>query len=336
MKRIPTYILIISLLLSACRKEEEQPASNVVINELMVRSEQMTTTKAYTQGEITEFETNDSIRVFGFFKAATGDPATRFMPPIADVVPGATYVYERDVNGWHRFLNVSDAGAWRSGFYHDFTAYFLVDKPATNEVTYTMTATGLPPKELLWGETKDVPFSGDAQVIPRITFKHQLSRIRITRIHDLELNPGEVFNVINYSFKLDGKTAVFNVETGTWSGISAEDVLLSFGLNEQLHDGNRLEDKFVTEFWVLPDRTITDFEMQIEQEIPPAPLQLKTIPVTFKGHTNPTADIETKAGYVSTLRVEIGNLKPIVFTVSLEPWTVEKKTGEIKDPDPQP
>ena len=335
MKRILTYIIIypvaIMLLLPACQKEEVPVFDGVAIDEFMVRTEQLASTKAYTGGEIEKFDTNDSIRVFGFFKAASSSTrGLRFMPAHNDSV-GATYIYEKDVLGWHRFVKQSNVGAWRSGFYHDFTAYYLLNKPESKEVEYIMDSKGLAHEELLWGETKNEYFSGAAQIIPQITFQHQLSRIKVRVLHDMDTNASDAFSLTEFRFTLDNKEAVFNVETGEWSNsVTPEDVELSFELNPsvELRNTNRLKPIDAAECWVLPGRTISDFNLRIKNDISE---KEEEVEVKFKSHSGFTNEVKTKAGYITILQLELTNLKPIIFTVSLTPWNVEKHLGEISD-----
>ena len=341
MKRILTYIIIypaaIMLLLSACQKEEVPVFEGGAIDEFMIRTEQLASTKSYTGGEIKKFEANDSIRVFGFFKAAeSSSRGLRFMPAHNDSV-GATYIYEKDVLGWHRFVKQSSVGAWRSGFFHDFTAYYLLKKPESKEVEYIMDNKGLAHEELLWGETKNVEFRGDAQIIPQITFQHQLSRIKVRILHDMDTNASDEFTVKEFRFELDNKRAVFNVETGEWNDDDASgDVQLSFPLNSAitLDDSNRLEPLDAAECWTLPGRTISKFEVLISKGTGIG--DEKYVSVDFESHSGFTSEVKTKAGYVTILQLELTNLKPIVFTVSLTPWIVQPHSGEISDDEPTP
>ena len=327
MKRTPTYLLTFLLLLFASCEEQEPITGNASINEFLTEVEQAKTTRPLTwPGEKEKFEKNDTIHVFGFSKALSGGVGTRFMPN-DDNSTGATYLSDnRDVLGWHRFKAYgSDIGLWRDGFYHDFTAYYYIPKFETKNQTFTMDSSGLPPKELLWGKTENVFFNGNVVVIPQITFKHQLSRIRIKVIHNMDSIAAESHTLEKIAFNLDNRSADFNVETGQWSNDSGGAIGIELFPDTTLVDITQLESTDIIECWVLPNREISSFYVTLEND--PVPIL-----VPFKHHFDPNIDkVITKPGYITELQLEFGEIRTIIFTVRLVPWEKVEKESDITD-----
>ena len=223
MKHIIKY-LIFALLLYSCEEKQRVSESFPEINEFSAKKELpiTTTTKSHADSKET-FKSGDTIYVYGFSKSVAGastpvEGRNRFMPA-ADGTIGAAYGYYSDLgSNWYRFKKVDDVemGFWRTGQYHDFTAYYYDPKPTSADLILAMDSTGLPKKELLWGQTKDVFFSGQAHIIPEIRFEHKLSRIRVEIMHDMDNITTENFTLEKIQLKLDKSGETFNMETGTW------------------------------------------------------------------------------------------------------------------------
>jgi len=325
MKRVPTYSLTFLLLLFASCEEQEPIIGNTSIIEFLTEVEQAKTTRSWT-GEKTVFENGDTIYVFGSAKTSSGGTGVRFMPADDDST-GAAYISDnRDVLGWHRFkASGSDIGLWRDGFYHDFTAYYYTPKFETKNQTFTMDSLGLPPKELLWGETKNVFFNGNAIVIPKITFKHQLSRIRIKVIHDMAPEDALSFAISKIAFNLNNSSADFNVETGQWSSGFGGPIGIELFPDTTLVDITRLESTDIIECWVLPNKEISDFYVTLEGTLDP-------ILVPFIHNSDPSVkNVITKPGYITELQLEFGDIRTIIFTVSLMPWEKVREERDITD-----
>ena len=337
--------LLFASLFYACEEVEHVSESFSEINEFLIQREPEVTTTLRSSGDSKEtFVSGDQIYVYGFSKPVAGastliDGRVRFMPTVGEI--GTIYEYERNRDdGWHRFKRTPslidpEIGYWRTKQYHDFTAYYYDHTPAqiTRELELEMTATGLPKEELLWGEVKDIYFSGEALVIPEIKFKHQLSRIRVLVMHDMADIAAEDFDITGIQFKLDKSAATFNLETGEWTNSVSEEHQIAEAFTDlEMDDFPKLEFQEITDLWVLPYCTISDFKFSlIQHELP-----LPDFSVNFEGHFddsgtgNPTT-IVTKPGYITTLRILFGKIKPIIFTVSLDPWDVQSKTSTITD-----
>ena len=326
MKQISTYLSIIALLFfSSCEEKEPVTESVTLINEFMTEVEQAKITRSFDDDNKREFIIDDTIYVFGFAKATTGDTGIRFMPDDNNDT-GDKYIYEADVLGWHRFKAFgSEIGLWRDGFYHDFTAYYYTSKFLTKNQTFVMNSSGLDPDELLWGEVKNIFFSGNSVVIPKITFKHQLSRIRIRVVHDMAPEDAEAFTINEITFNLDNSSADFNAETGQWSNHTGGTIGIGLYPNENLNNIARLTSEAITECWVLPNKAISNFYVTLDGSLDP-------IPVFFKNDFNPniTQPI-TKPGYITELQMEFSDIRTIIFTVNLVPWVKIQKESDITD-----
>ena len=326
MKQILTYISIISLLFfSSCEEKEPVMGGGVSINEFMTEVERARISRSFDDNNKTEFAIGDTIYVFGLAKATTGDTGIRFMPNDNDDT-GDRYIYEADVLGWHRFQAFeSEIGLWRDGFYHDFTAYHHASKFEFKDQTFAMDSSGLAPNELLWGEVKNVFFSGNSVIIPKITFNHQLSRIRIKVIHNMAPGDAQNCTINKITFNLNNSSADFNAEKGQWSNYSGGSSGIKLLPGKNLDEIPRLTSEEIIECWVLPTCLIDDFYVTLDGIEDP-------ILVSFKHNFDPNISPPiTKPGYITELQMEFGDVRMIVFTVNLVPWVKVKKESVIED-----
>ena len=343
--------LILILSLYACEKipHTQQPPSET-INEFLIIEEEMESTIARSSvNDNKEFISGDSIRLYGYSKQIAGaeTPAQgreRFMPE-ADGISGATYKYSKDqTGGWHRFFRDESTdqimGFWRVGFFHDFSAYYSEITPTTGDsIRFIMssreTNPGLVPKNLLWGESRDIYFSGDAQIIPKIRFYHQLSRVRVEVMHDMPPVAIEDICIDSIKFDLAKSGATFNLETGLWR--NWVDTPITIAKEFSPSDGQMDDTKFprlkfieIADLWVLPHCTLSDFKFYLTQGT-----NEKDFEIDFKDLFNDNGDepteIITKPGYVTTLRIQFGEIKQIIYTISLQPWHRTEVESIIKD-----
>ena len=345
MKPIPTYILTFSLLLFAsCEKKETVITGNASINEFLSEMDESKVRQVQwpdlDDNNKMEFVSGDKIYVFGFFKNASGSTGTRFLPDNNNDT-GSTYTWETDITlsgkNWHRFkASDTNVGLWRDGFWHDFTAYYYPTKFSNKNQTFTMTDSGLAESELLWGETKNVFFDGSVVVTPRITFKHQLSRIRIKIIREMDDLSASIITIDKIAFTLNKTEADFNVENGQWTNYRGGSILIELfpetkddtngttnGVN--LENIDQLISTDIIECWVLPDVKIEDFEITMAGAT-------EATPVVFEHHSDPSiTKPTTKPGYITELQLEFGDIKTIVFTTSLVPWTKVEEESDIED-----
>ena len=365
MKHLIKYILFV-LLLSSCNKDA-QPPSLVMIADLEVNSENTKETKALDQKNKFEIINGnpDKIYIYGWSKSTIGGVRTRFMPkegdgitPKLDASSGATYTFKRDeLSGWQRFERIivpavdENMPYWRPSFYHDFAGYYYYfdevgyEKPvnATDELIFAMamdgsvpnSGSGLENRELLWGETQDFLFAGGSQVIPRILFKHQLSRIRVEMLHDMDDITTDNFAVSSITLDIDRTENTFYTQTGLWE----DDTPTSYTLTKEWPDPNplvlgtdipapRLETFKVHEWWVLPNCEISNFVLRMYKSA-----LLNVYPMSFKDiFDDLVTTVTTKPGYVTVIRIKFGDIKPIIFSVTLDPWeTVPTNVGDITD-----
>ena len=332
--------LLFALLLFSCSEEHHVQESFSEMNDFFVEKESaITTTTRSSSGPKDGFELNDEIHIYGYSKLTPGasTPAegrNRFMPIADDVTPtiGAAYEFvSNQSGGWYRFYrdpSIDDGqliGFWRTRQYHDFAAYYFEPKPTTPVLEFEMDSDGLLQNELLWGDTTDIYFSGEVQIIPRITFKHQLSRIRVEGVHDMNIPTSSNFEIDWLELGLDKQKASFDLETGKWSNILVSPLTLTAVPNTFLDEGNQLEPINIHEWWVLPGCTISDFKLNIKRGT-----LSETKEVSFQDFFDPD-DTEpiTKPGYITVLRLEFGDAKSIIFTVSLEPWDLYRPENPI-------
>jgi hypothetical protein len=339
MKHVRIYLLPLFLLLAACHETEQAPeASTIVISELIAETEQMPTSKA---GEKEEFGAGDKIHVFGFAdkSSPSSTRGTRFMPDVnylATSGVGLTYTYfDESYNRGSRFRRTPlpgdpdpEVGFWRVGEYHDFTAYYFAGlKPTAEEQLFAMGTTGLPREELLWGETMNLLYRGDAVIRPEIKFKHQLSRIRVELIHNMNDDVAEDFTITGLEVGLNKEQAKFNFVEGEWTGYSGTTILTE-SLNKNLKDD--IEPLVVTpltdeDWWVLPG---CDIELTLHYKRFENGAFVDYSPVVPFENNITGESPTTRKGYITVLRLHINDVKPIIFTVSLEDWNVEKHSGE--------
>ena len=344
MKQKMLYLIFI-LLASACEDTLHEPElSSLSISDFLVQRGSMTAMEMRSSGESKDtFKTGDLIRVYGYAKLDSSaitfaEGRERFMP-IEDGATGFAYIYNAtQPNNWCHFSRgIGDAslkmGFWRNGFYHDFSAYYFPDEPTSNEIEYNMVDTGLPRKDLLWGATKNIYFSGETHLVPEITFRHQLSRIRVEAMHDMESITSEDFFIEQITFHLDKSEATFNLETGLWTDSIVGDIQIDkVYASLQMTNENfpRLNFIQIADWWVLPNCKLSDFEFSINQKGTP-----KSFMIDFENLLNDDGDelteIITKPGYITTLRIQFGEIKQIIFTVSLQPWDIDEKESEIGD-----
>ena len=333
--------LIFTLLLCSCEEGQHVSESFSEIDGFYVKKEQVQKTMTRSSGNKETFVSGDKIYLYGYAKLHVDSTATRFMPDAAGTT-GIAYQYDRDQDGWHRFQRIStssdpEMGFWRTGQYHDFTAYHMDPQPASSNLILEMNETGLPPKEILWGEVKNIFFSGEVHVIPKITFKHQLSRIRVEVMHDMEEITSENFEITRIEFDLDKKGATFDLEKGLWKDIIPETnghhIVEAFSPALVMTDEKfpKLVLTEVADWWVLPNCTLSDFKFSITQSSVNKEFIID-FENLFNGNDNgePTT-IVTKPGYITVLRVQFGEIKQIIFTVSLIPWDVQSEESSITD-----
>jgi len=330
------------LLLYSCEKVEQVSESVSVINEFLIQKESVTTSDLKSTGSKDIFTSGDEIYLYGYSKSSNSPTiGTRFLP-MADNTTGVTYEYEEDKNEWQRFLrNENDGleiGFWKTGLFHDFRAYYLETKPATPNLELTLTSDGLPKEDLLWGEVKNVYFSGAEYTIPQIKFKHQLSRIRVDVMHDIDMEgvTSEDFKITEIKFNLDKKKATFNLETGEWDSEDLTGILIK----EEFPSGKsipipKLTFEEVAEWWVLPESTLSDFMFHLSRkgEDDAEPYVVKFENLFEETEDGEPAVVKTKAGYITVLRIKLGDIKQIIFTVSLEPWEKHPEKETITDKD---
>ena len=247
MKHVRIYLLPLFLLLAACHETEQVPeTSTIVISELIAETEQMPTSRA-ANGEKIKFEDGDKIHVFGFYKSSPSPTrGTRFMPDVNYLTTsgiGLTYTYlNESYNRGSRFRRTPtggdpEVGFWRVGQYHDFTAYYFAGlRPTGEDQLFPMGTTGLPDEELLWGEVMDLPYNGNAVIRPEIKFKHQLSRIRVELIHNMNDDVAEDFTITGLEVALNAEQAKFNFAEGEWTDYSGTTIFTELGLNKNLKD----------------------------------------------------------------------------------------------------
>ena len=336
MKKNLTYLFLVLLLFPACRKDK-YPADNVSISGFVAGVETMTTRAGGP--EKTKFEAGDKIYVYAYSSASAGAGKARFMPE-TDGITGATYVFNGNVSAGFRFDRQQSGidnrmGLWRGGLYHDFTAYHMEPKYAGTKIPFVMNAPeGLSANELLWGRSNnsDIYFSGDIHIIPQITFRHQLSRIQVRVIHDIEDITAENFVLKGLEFTLNKTEATFDTETGQWEGTVPGDITLSKALDKDLSEITRLDTLTVAEWWVLPDaeviRNSNNKHLKLSLERSGA---LEEPEIDFSHFFDPDAPVETKPGYITVLQLEFDDVRSIVFTVSLEPWVKEDHIIDIED-----
>jgi len=333
MKYILTYCFSLLLLLVACHETEEMPKfSSAAISELMAETKQIQVTRA-TEGK-TAFTTGDEIYVFGFAKPSPGvGQGDRFMPdnvnfPSSGV--GLAFTYG-NYSSKERFGREEDdldpnweMGFWRVGQHHKFTAYYLDSQAPTEVISFAMSSGGLPEEDFLWGESEEVYFSGESVIVPKIIFKHQLSRIRVELIHDMEKSSAEGFTITQLDVHLDKIQDEFNVATGEWKNDPSSPLTLTQLGDKKLSTIEALEVTHITDndWWTLPDCEIEMLTLHFEED--PNPKE-----VTFKHHYDPNAKIMTKAGYITVLRLHIDDVLPIIFTATLEDWDVYNVAKEI-------
>ena len=334
--------LVFVLLLCACEGAQYVPESFVETNEFLVKKESAVTMRTRSSSEWVKdiFEPNDIIYIYGYSKQVEGaatvaDGRNRFMP-VSDnttVTTGAAYEYYSDQNnGWYRFYRDPDVddgqeiGFWRSRQYHDFTAYYYDPMPISPNLELEMTTIGLPKNELLWGDTTDIYFSGDAHVIPRIRFEHQLSRIRVDVVHEMNVPTADNFKVMKLELNLDRKKASFNLETGEWTDPLGS-ILLTADPNEDFLYIEQLDPTPIHEWWVLPYCEISDFKLYLMRD---NVVLDEPIEVEFQNYLDPLKTPITQSGYITVLRLEFGDIKSIIFTVSLEPWDPYRPEDDIE------
>ena len=332
--------LIFALLLISCEDADQVQESISEVNEFLVQKEQETAPNLRASASKDVFVSGDKIHVYGYSKSLEGGTGTRFMP-LDNGTIGATYVYEKDQDGWHRFLRDQtdglEMGFWRTGLYHDFIAYYREQQPVSPNLVFTLASDGLPKKELLWGKANDIYFSGEARIIPKITFKHQLSRIKVEVLHDMDNITTEDFKITQIEYKLNRSEATFNLEAGLWSNIvnasPGHQITETFsgGIVMNNTDFPKLTLVEIADWWVLPGSSLSDFVFSIRQKG-----KNKDFPMSFESlfdenETGIPTEIITKPGYITVLRIEFGEIKQIIFTVSLRPWEVDARSGDITD-----
>ena len=355
MKKALTYTLFVLLLsLNACNEIGPESEHLLTIGDLEIVSEKTSETRALGAKDDFGLENGlgDRIYVYGWSKAFANGPRTRFMPEESaiDARSGATYTYSKDEpSGWQRFIRTVPGGDnkipyWRPSFYHDFAGYYYYDrtgftKPisATDEIAFVMAANGggLVRRELLWGETTNYLFTGESQVIPRILFKHQLSRIRVEMLHDMDDVATDNFAVSSITLDIDRTENLFYTQTGLWKN----DTPTTYTLVQEWPDPNplrlgtdipapRLETFPIHEWWVLPGCEISNFVLNMYKSA-----ALNTYPMSFKDiFDDSNVTVTTKPGYITVIRVKFGDIKPIIFSVTLDPWkTVSTNVGNITD-----
>ena len=331
--------LLFTLLLCSCEEVQHMPESFSTIGEILVKNELAVTTTARSSASKDAFALGDKIYLYGYSKLLPADTiGARFMPAAAGTI-GTVYEYEKDQDGWHRFQRPQipgdqEMGFWRTKQYHDFTAYYLENEPLSPDFKCEMGPTGLPKEDLLWGNITNVYFSGETHIVPKIMFKHQLSRIKVEVMHDMENITAEDFEIREFKFKLDKSEETFNLETGKWKNPKVEEHLIIETFTPLVMDTfPKLTFVEIADLWVLPDCTISDFEFSITQKGEDKDFYID-FESLFNGNDNgDPATIITKPGYITVLQIKFGDIKQIIFTVSLKPWEVEKKTGAIEDRD---
>ena len=337
MKHVQIYLLPLLLLLPACRETGPTSESSPVISELMVGTEQMQISRA-TDGEKTKFENGDEIHLFGFVKsAASAAMGLRYFPDAANYPATGTgltfeFMNTSPIRG-HRFGRTvtsadPEVGFWQVGQYHDFVAYYFAGgKAPAEKMPFPMDATGLEREELLWGVTKNWLFTGDATVRPEIKFEHKLSRIRVELVHDMnDIVVGD-FVITKLEFQLDKQEREFDVVAGSWADPvgGTGTVILEQDIDDiELKDIDVAEVKRITEedWWVVPDCTISNFKLHYIKgtDNNGDPYHTHAV-VGFAHNDDPLlTTAKTKAGYVTTLRLNINDVKPIIFTADLSDW----------------
>ena len=362
MKHLIKYTLFM-LLLSSCNKEQQPPVL-MPITGLEANNE---STKERALGSKNEFGVEnsnpDKIYIYGWSKSTIGGLKTRFMPeegdggtPHLDASSGATYTYKRtELSGWQRFERVIVPTVdeympyWRPSFYHDFAGYYYYFDEAgyekqgsdTDELTFTMapdgsgpnSGSGLENRELLWGEEKDYLFTGASQIIPQIPFKHQLSRIRVEMVHDLPDVASSLFEVNSISLEIDRKSNIFYTQTGDWEDAPSTAYTLEKIWTTPLTLGvdisaPRLESFPIHEWWVLPNCVISNFELDMSISGTSETYSLNFTDI----FDQTTTTVKTKPGYITVVRIKFGDIKPIIFSVTLDPWDTKSiNAGNIID-----
>ena len=347
MKHLRIYSLPILLSLAACQGIERVPETSLV-SELTVKTEQMQTTRAVDPNEKKEFELNDEIHIFGFFKpaASTERSNVRFMPDVVNYGDasgaGLTFKYmdsQSVASRGHRFGRTktdatTEMGFWQIGQYHDFTAYYLppyISKPmgTEEEILFEMDQSGLQPGELLWGESLNWIYRGDSEVKPVINFKHQLSRIRVELIHDMDEITAGNFIITGLDIQLSKQQASFNVAEGSWTAGTGS-VTLTKEVNIPLEDVPFATLKTITDndWWVLPGCSIGTFTLYFVNGKNENGEDNETLTEVIFNHNDfPNTPPITRKGYVTVLRLHINDIRSIIFTATLQGWE-EVNSGE--------
>ena len=326
MKHILINCVWVLLLLTACQETESLPkSSSPEIGELMARTEQIKISTR-SSSEKKEFEIGDEIFVFGFAK--TTDPGKElelFMPDDVSSTVGLTFIYDNYLSrirfGREATIPDPEMGFWRVGQWHKFNAYYRSAKSDTEVLTFTMDEDGLTPEDFLWGESNEVYFNGDAVLTPTITFKHQLSRIRVELVHDTEPHDAENITITGLDVKLNRKQDNFDLVTGKWEELTPKIpiVLEQRDLGKNLKGIERLVAEPITsdDWWTLPNCEIIELILYFTRNGTPYDTT-----VTFKSNNDPNASPVTRAGYITQLRLHIDDIKSIVFTAALKDWDV--------------
>ena len=344
------FFAVIAVVCHSCDTSDPTPAGledkRYPITEFTAQSESPTVTNVrgfYDDDVKEEFAANDKIYLYGFAKRDAGDPGVRFMP-FADNKAGIPYAYYSGNPGdeWHRFHRdesdpYQEIGYWRGGMYHDFAAYYYEgDAPVVDgDLTLAMTTEGLPKQDVLWGRVDDIHFSGDTHIIPRIKLQHQLSRIRVEVMHDNDAITMDNFKVASVEFMLDHDKGAVDFETGTWSIPASPPqqpikIIKNYGSGLEMGGFPRLVPSEIDDIWVLPGCTLSGFKLALYNG---AQLQLPK-EVVFRDEMNNTGsplEIVTQSGYITVLRILFGDIKQIIFTVSLEEWRTTEKDVVITD-----
>jgi|GEM_PF-3488855 len=334
MRHIGIYSLSLLLLMTACNRAEHVPGSLSVISELIAETEQMGLSRALT-GKKT-FESGDQIHLFGFVKpASSGTRGTRFMPAVITSGIGLTYTYMNSTSlRGYRFgrtvTGLDEVGLWQVGQYHDFAAYYFAGGKfsAETKVFSIDDETGLLPEELLWGETKNWLYRGDATIRPEIKFKHKLSRIRVELVHDMNEVAAGNFTITKLEFELNKDKREFDVVEGTWADIGGAGIAtLEQDVDKALEDIPIAKVMTITDsdWWVPPGCTINNFVLHfINGKDGNGDDNHTSTPVGIFTHNDtntPLAPVVTREGYITVLRLHINDVKPIIFTVELQEWS---------------
>lgn len=311
MKKTLFAALLIVLMASCAKQEQERPAGNPLA--IVFGSSIEASTRAGIPDDAEDFSENDQIGVLGYRKETVGaaaDFATPFLK--SDNMMGEVFTYNAD----KKFKSASEAAFFHRGKAHDFYAYHPHNLPINTLTAAAPTATlsvisgtGIGIDVMHAKSLATSLFNG--RHTTNLAFTHRLSKVKF-KIKKEANAPATVLSGIE--FAMGKNSGSFDLTTGAITGTAAAVTLTATGLNQTVNTG---ESQAIAAAWyVLPDDALSNIKVTINGQLIA---------------TTATGNITTAQGKIRLITITVKE-QSVEMTSSIEPWVEDNKEGEVGGP----